>query len=117
MELSLEKQAIVEAYERGYRIDEQGVVTSYTGIEMSLFANKKGYLEFAYRMKDGKKKNIKVHLFQAYTKYNDIMLIAEVINHKDGNKINNHIDNIQISTRKVAHQRSVATKNNRYNNN
>lgn len=110
MELSLEKQAIVEAFERGYSIDEQGVVTSYTGVRMSLFINKKGYYEFAYRMKSGKKKNIKVHLFQAYAKYGEIMLLAEVINHKDGNKINNHTENIQISTRQVAHQRSVATK-------
>lgn len=109
MELSLEKQAIIEAFNRGYEITESGLVYSHKGVLLSQFKNKKGYLEFAYRMLNGHKKNIKVHKYQAYAKYTDIFLISEAVNHKDGDKENNHIDNIQITTFKEANNRSVAT--------
>lgn len=110
MELSLEKQAIVEAFDRGYIITETGEIISPRGLILSLFKNKKGYLEFAYRMRSGHKKNIKVHMYQAYMKFGDMSLIVKAINHIDKNKTNNHIDNIQLSTLEEAYRRSLETK-------
>lgn len=110
MELSLEKQAIVEAFDRGYIITENGDVISPRGLILSKFKNKKGYLEFAYRMKNGHKKNIKIHMYQAYMKFGDMSLIVKAVNHIDENKTNNHIDNIQLSTLEEAYRRGLKTK-------
>ena len=110
MNLSLEKQAIVEAFERGYIITEVGDVISPKGLIMSQFMNPKGYLEFAFRFRNGKKKNIKVHMYQAYMKFGDMSLLVKAVNHVDKNKLNNHIDNIQLSTLKEAYRRSLETK-------
>lgn len=98
MELSLAKRALVEAFERGYIITEEGIVVSPYGVIMSLFINTKGYLEFAYRMSDGHKKNIKVHMYQAYMKFGEMSLMVDAVNHIDQVKTNNHISNIQMST-------------------
>lgn len=55
--------------------------------------NKNGYLQFALN-KNGQRKMVYVHIIIAKT-FLDPNIISETVNHKDGNKLNNRIDNLE----------------------
>jgi hypothetical protein len=56
-----------------------------------------GYLSIMIKNNDGKLKRVLVHRFIAQTFFG----ISElVVNHKDGNKLNNHLDNLEFCTQK-----------------
>lgn len=56
-----------------------------------------GYKEYCLTL-HGKKKSLLAHRL-VYSIFNNVELTRnQVINHKDGNKLNNHIDNLEITT-------------------
>lgn len=98
--LSKNKDAVVYAYTKGYRCDNDGnVISPVSGKKLSLIYNKKGYFEFGFRNRDGKKKNIPVSYLQAFCKYGEQSLYAEIISHKNGDSFDNAYDNIVLTTK------------------
>lgn len=77
-----------------YDVDEYCVVfnkKSGNAIKPSL--NEKGYLKVQIRI-NGVRKNVKVHRMVC-TKYLANPMCYPMVNHKDGNKANNHVSNLE----------------------
>ena len=96
------------AYEKGYRVDEKGVVYSPTGILRKVqIKNKKDdtrpcYKHFTISMpREGGRcfPKILVHQLQSYQKYGAAMFDpALVVRHLDGDSLNNKESNIALGT-------------------
>lgn len=101
IKLSKTNQFIVQAFEKGYRIDDLGNV-SYNGRILKPCVNSVGYFIFSVRVViDGKKRlaNAFYHKMQAYQKYGMVSFTEGVcIRHKDGNCKNNSHENILLGT-------------------
>lgn len=87
-----------KAYEKGYRISEEGKVIGLKGQEVG-FTQTNGYPTFKMRDVENKNLNVSSHRLQAYQKYGDkIYEDGIVVRHLDGDKHNNTKDNISIGT-------------------
>jgi len=80
-----------------YKISSDGDLYGINGRKMKLFKTAKGYFRTSLVCDDGKKRTMLIHRLVAMT------FIPEVddkpyINHKDGNKTNNKIDNLEWCT-------------------
>lgn len=88
-------------YNLPYKIDNMGNVYSYR--LKKLFTPKitnHGYYEITLRDKNNKSKSYLVHLLVAKYHLNHIPIKGGlVVNHIDGNKLNNNVDNFEIVTR------------------
>lgn len=96
------------------------------GKELKQSETKKGYLQVTL-CKNGKNKNYRVHKLVAESflpnktefKYDDIEMVKEIkieklqINHKDGNKLNNCVNNLEWCTN-LYNQRYEKTISNKY---
>lgn len=90
-------QLLVEAYERGYRPDEQGrIVSPYERI-LKLSKGSNGYLLFGMRL-NGVTKVIYVHRFVAYCKYKEELFTSDCVRHVNSNKNDNSPSNIELGT-------------------
>jgi len=84
------------AHERGYRVSDEGVVSSTKKENIGYMF--KGYHFLTIRV-DGKCRNLRTHRLLAYQKYGEkIYNPGTVVRHLDGDSTNNHIDNIGIGT-------------------
>lgn len=93
------KQKEKFAYEKGYRIDKNGVVTSMNGRILKLRTNTCGYYVFGVKLYGNKVENVTVHRFQAYTKFgNELYQPNIVVRHLNGNPLDNSYNNIAIGT-------------------
>ena len=100
--------AMIEGYEGLYEIFPNGVIiNSQTGWALQGNINSYGYRVVSL-MKDGKKKDYKVHrlLAQAFIPNPNNY---RCINHIDGNKLNNSLDNLEWCThgQNTAHARTT----------
>jgi hypothetical protein len=93
-------RALLVAFGKGYKVTKSGEVISPNDINLSLFNDSRGYLNFKICMNCGKKKNVPVHRFQAYMKFGSSIFDAEVVRHLDGNCKNNSWDNLELGTHK-----------------
>jgi len=88
-------------YDSLYKIDEFGNIISYmskTPIKLKPSINRKGYLR-VWLYKDQKRKEFKIHTLVAMTFKNFIPNgMKDLIHHLDENKLNNHKDNLEITT-------------------
>ena len=89
-------------YNRGYKIDEKGNVYNLDGtIKKIQIADKRAntkYYSFGVKI-DNRIYRCKVHRFQAYVKYKDLIYKEKIcVRHLDGNSLNNSIDNIEIGS-------------------
>lgn len=95
-------KAAIAAYERGYRVDLDGCLISFTGRIMKPSPVDCGvqYLAFTlnYVGNECHRKTVYVHKLVAYQKYGVHSLSCEV-RHLDGNSLNNAHYNIAIGTR------------------
>lgn len=97
------KYIYVEAQRRGYRITTEGKILNPKGefLQGGYIGHKtKGdlYLKFNIVI-NGKFKIAKVHVFQAYQKYGDVVFEENIlVRHKDDNRENNSWDNILVGT-------------------
>ena len=102
----IEEYRDIIGYEGRYQISDYGNVKSlYDDIIMKPFKNYKGYFKIRLR-KNKKKKNYRIHRLVG------IMFIPNPdnkpeINHIDGNKINNHVTNLEWNTQEENYFHSV----------
>jgi len=107
-ELTSKRKAIIDAYDKGYRIVGNSV--EYKGKVRKLdFRQRNGiseYATFGVRDFEGKRVQIQVQHLAAYQKYKNFFINEENINgqkmvviHKDGDTLNNNLDNIYLGTR------------------
>ena len=87
-----------KAYEKGYRITEEGKVIGLRGEEVG-YNRIGGYIGFKIRDVDGSNLGVSAHRLQAYQKFGEtIYQTGTVVRHLDGNPKNNSIDNIAIGS-------------------
>jgi hypothetical protein len=96
--VSLAKKALLEAWRRGYRIDEYGdAISPYSDRKLSL-QDRKGYLRFSLAF-NGRKIHVSVHRLAAFQKYRYLLFEQGIqVRHLDGDSRNNCFDNIVIGT-------------------
>ncbi len=83
-----------------YKIDNYGNIYSYRLNKLLLpKVTRWGYREVTLRDKTGNPKSYLVHLLIAKYFLNHSTLSGLVVNHKDGNKQNNRLDNLEIVTK------------------
>lgn len=88
----------VNDYEKRYSVSNKGRVYSHKSKRcLKPFENEKGYLSIELWC-DYKRKVVKVHRLVAETFLENPLLRKEV-NHKDGNKRNNVVENLEWCTR------------------
>ncbi len=99
--LSKVNQALIQAFEKGYRIDLFGDVFRI-GKCVKKYVSTNGYLTFTVRATINDKSEIHkigIHRMQAYQKYGSVIFDKNLhVRHKDGNCKNNFHDNILIGT-------------------
>ena len=89
--------AVIDAFSKGYRINESGQLISPKGVVKKLRKSPRGYLCFSYRI-NRTSVPLLVHRLCAYQKYGDIIFNADNVRHLDGNSLNNSPINIEIGT-------------------
>lgn len=89
--------AIENAYNMGYRVDDNGHLISPKGMLRKVRKDSRGYLETNVRI-DGKLCHLYIHQLVAYQKYGNKIYSAECVRHLDGNPLNNTSTNIEIGT-------------------
>ena len=116
----MEELKVIEGYEYSYKITSYGRIWSdITKKFLKKFKDRYGYL-FVRLCKDGKAKFFQVHRLVALTFINGGGDEFQV-NHKDGNKENNHVCNLEWCTSQENHShaminnlKSVKDKNRKY---
>lgn len=100
----------------GYKISDHGRIIGRRGREIRVSKNQKGYFIFVMPIKDlGKTFNTSVHrLVAEHFVGGDFSL---QVNHKDGNKLNNHFSNLEfVSCRdNIRHAISIGLRKNNAN--
>ena len=90
-------KAIIEAYNRGYKIDKVGTILNPKGNIVKGRILKNGYKTFGIRI--GKRiVGIYFHDYQCFFKYGYLLFMTDCVRHLDNNKLNNTFDNIEIGT-------------------
>ena len=80
-----------------YTISERGIF-DFSGVEPYKFTSKKGYLVYSLQCKDGAKRLFDFHrlLLETFCPCENMKKLT--VNHKDGNKKNNTLDNLEWLT-------------------
>lgn len=73
---------------------------------LKTYYNKQGY-RFVQLYKDGKSKNLTIHRLVATVFLTPPSSYDMVVNHKDGNKLNNTVDNLEWCTNEYNHQHAT----------
>jgi len=102
-DLSRCSQVLMETFQKGYRVNEEGDVISPKGLKPKLRVDTRGYLccTVSTNHINGYQERypLLVHRLVAYQKYGDKLFQAGLeVRHKDGEKLNNSFDNILIGT-------------------
>lgn len=105
MELSKNEAAILVAFEKGYRVDDNGnVFRKGKPVKLMLknFSNPPVYLGFNVRLKINGSSSVRrvlTHRLQSFQKFgHDIFKEGIETRHKNGNSLDNSFDNILIGT-------------------
>jgi len=88
------------AYDRGYRVTNEGVLMNPEGKPLKGSLNHSGYFRASIRSKKkGKKRPVFTHRLMAFQKFGDAMFEPGIqVRHLDRNSKNNSCDNIAIGT-------------------
>ena len=93
--LKLVLEAIVE---KGYTINKEGIIKNPNGKELTGSVYD-GYRKVSVRTEFTSSFAVRVHKFQAYVKYGDLIFDkGVVVRHLDGNSLNNSYQNIVIGS-------------------
>lgn len=85
-----------------YEVDEYGNIQKSSGLTLRAWPNSAGYLQTKLQNDDGKRKTVMVHR-AVYLAHIGLIPNGMWINHKDGVKDNNHIDNLECGTPSYNH--------------
>lgn len=88
---------IVFAYNKGYRVNNNGDLVSPTGIKRKLRKTPHGYFETNIRI-GGKMHHLILHKLVAYQKFGERLFACDCVRHLDGNPLNNVPENIAIGS-------------------
>ena len=91
------KEVAKYAYNKGYRVDDNGSLLSPKNTKLKPRINKCGYFDTNIRI-GGKLWHLQTHTLCAYQKFGDKIFECECIRHLDGDKLNNRLENIEIGT-------------------
>jgi hypothetical protein len=92
------KDALISAYDRQYRVDEEGRVVSPSGVYLKLSPDKWGYLGFSIGL-NKTVRTVPVHRLLAYQVFGDKIFEQDIlVRHLDGNCQRNLSSNIDIGT-------------------
>lgn len=92
------QKAIIIAYEKGYRVLEDGVFISPKGVPLKTKLIRGKYECYSLKIGDNAIANLMIHRLCAYQKFGDLLFKADCVRHLDGNSLNNSWDNIAIGT-------------------
>lgn len=92
-----------------YFIDEYGRLFNKDGFQYKTQVNKDGYAYVSLRRDDRKRNTQKIHRLVAAA-YLETVDGKEHVNHKDGDKLNNHVSNLEWCTMKENIQHYFETK-------
>jgi hypothetical protein len=88
-----------DAFNKGYRINEKGMVISPFGKQLYCTTSCSGYKRFTIRNSSGCRVTVLVHKLMAYQKFDNALFSdGVVVRHLDGNPSNNTPDNILIGS-------------------
>lgn len=98
--LSRNDQYLVAAYEKGYRVADNGSVISPSGRSLRLVkAKSNGRFHFSINHRGKIRGGLSVHRLAAYQKFGDkIFQEGLEVRHLDSNETNNRLENIAIGT-------------------
>lgn len=97
--LNISNNAIIEAFEKGYRVVAGEVISPYKSEPLKPWPDERGYMVFAIRDSRNKITNIHIHRMVAYQKYgNALFEVGIETRHLDNDYLNNFEDNIAIGT-------------------
>lgn len=108
-----------------YAINRKGdIINTVTGNKIKTSITTRGYLDAILYTDQGKRKHVLVHRIVFWT-FNDVdeeYFDSHVVNHKDCDKLNNDIDNLELVTQLYNSQHAVGNNKyesleNRYNSN
>ena len=91
------REVLVEAYNRGYRIDKDGNAISPSGKKLSIRVDGKDYQTIGIRI-NRMLYSVPCHRLMAYQKFGDLMFSVDCVRHLNGNHRDNSYDNIEIGT-------------------
>ena len=91
------KTVNIDGWEK-YQCDTEGIIYGQNGRPLKPNVNKKGY-KYVIFCKNGKTKTLMVHRIIALTFVENPMNLP-MVNHKDGNKLNNKAENFEWTTNK-----------------
>jgi len=93
-------EAIVLAYNKGYRVSDDGRLLNKLGSELKGGFDTSGYRIFGVRhIRSRATSNVRVHRLRAYQTFGDEIFKDGIeCRHLDGNKLNNSKSNIAIGT-------------------
>ena len=93
-----DRESLIRAYNKGYRIDREGYAISPSGRKMKFRkAGKGGYYCINYKV-DNVNHSVPYHRLMAYQKFGDLLFAADCVRHLNGNHHDNSYDNIEIGT-------------------
>lgn len=96
--MSRQNEITVEAFERGYRVSEEGKAVSPSGRIRKTHPTKNGgHLRFSFNSKLGSR-SVMVHKLAAFQKFGHDFLKAECVRHLDNDETNNALHNIVLGT-------------------
>ena len=98
IELSRNNKALLQSFNKGYRVDKDGLLISPRELVLKQKLNNKGYKYFGVKYL-GKVVQVMIHRLQAYQKYGDAMFKSGIVcRHLNNIATDNSIDNIAIGT-------------------
>lgn len=94
------QKSLLEAYNKGYRIEKDGEAYSMHG-QLNVNYDSHGYKVFYVGIGERRTSKVYYHRLVAYQKYgNEIFKKGMVCRHLNGNKLDNSFDNIAIGTQR-----------------
>lgn len=98
--MSEQKELLIIAFEKGYRVDTNGnIISPFNGIIKGVVALNGRYHFYIRKTKKEYSKAVPVHRLQAYQKFGNKMFEKGiVVRHLNGNPLDNSWTNIEIGT-------------------
>jgi len=98
-ELGKNNQALILAYKKGYRIQEDGSVINPQGTQRKTPISSRGYSYFSIYISKAIRRSVNVHRLMGYQKFGARIFEKGIgIRHLDNDKTNNSFENIGIGT-------------------
>jgi hypothetical protein len=97
---NLTTKALIAALDAGYKVDDDGVVTSPSGKILSTWLDTRGYFRFTFASKELGNRKILVHQLAALQRFGKVVLNEGIeVRHLNNDSTDNSQNNIAFGTR------------------